>query len=161
MSNAQILMNSYKGSKDALDRRRSGSQATGANAGDSPDGPAESRVKSKADLLAAAYAAFNARNIDGVLAMMHPDVDWPNGMEGGRVHGHKGVRDYWERQWTSLDPRVEPRRFSTDETDRILVDVHQVVRDVSGRVLSDQMVQHVYTIEDNLIQRMDIKKAAA
>jgi len=26
-------------------------------------------------------------------------VDWPNGMEGGRVHGHAEVRAYWTRQW--------------------------------------------------------------
>jgi hypothetical protein len=118
-------------------------------------------VKSKVELLAAAYAAFNARNIDAVLAMMHPDVDWANGMEGGRVQGHQGVRDYWERQWASIDPRVEPLRFTPDEVDRMVVDVHQVVRDLTGKVLSDQMVQHVYTIQDNLIQRMDIKKASA
>ena len=117
-------------------------------------------MKSKVGLLTAAYAAFNARDVDAVLAMMHPNVDWANGMDGGRVHGHKGVRDYWERQWASIDPHVEPLRFTTDEAERILVDVHQVVRDLSGRVLSDQMVQHVYIIEDNLIQRMDIKKAA-
>ena len=123
--------------------------------------PAEDRVKSKAELLAAAYAAFNARNIDAVLTMMHPDVDWANGMEGGRVHGHKGVRDYWERQWASIDPHVEALRFTTDEAERIVVDVHQVVRDLSGKVLSDRMVQHVYIIEDNLIQRMDINKATA
>jgi len=114
----------------------------------------------KTELLAAAYAAFNARNIDAVLAMMHPNVDWANGMEGGQVRGHKGVRDYWERQWARINPRVEPLRFRTDEADRIVVDVHQVVRDLSGRVLSDHKVQHVYTIRDNLIQRMDIKKAA-
>jgi len=118
-------------------------------------------VKSKVELLTAAYAAFNARNLDAVLAMMNPDVDWANGMEGGRVHGHKGVRDYWERQWASIDPHVEPLGFTTDEAERIIVDVHQVVRDLSGRVLSDQMVQHVYIIEDNLIQRMDINKATA
>jgi hypothetical protein len=47
------------------------------------------------ELLTRAYAAFNARNIDAVLAAMHPDVDWPNGWEGGRVRGHPQVRDYW------------------------------------------------------------------
>jgi ketosteroid isomerase-like protein len=117
-------------------------------------------VKSQVELLASAYAAFNARDIAAVLAMMHPDVDWPNGMEGGRVHGHTGVRDYWERQWASVDPRVEPIRFEAGEADRIVVDVHQVVCDLAGSVLSDQVVQHVYTIQDNLIHRMDIKKAA-
>jgi ketosteroid isomerase-like protein len=50
------------------------------------------------DVLTRAYAAFNARNIDAVLAAMHPDVDWPNGWEGGRVRGHDQVRDYWTRQ---------------------------------------------------------------
>jgi hypothetical protein len=36
------------------------------------------------ELLAHTYAAFNGRDIDAVLAVMHPEVDWPNGMEGGR-----------------------------------------------------------------------------
>lgn len=30
------------------------------------------------DLLTKAYGAFNARDIDAALWMMHPDVDWPN-----------------------------------------------------------------------------------
>jgi hypothetical protein len=47
-------------------------------------------------LLHAVYKAFNARNIPAVLEKMHPEVDWPNGMEGGRVYGHRGVREYWE-----------------------------------------------------------------
>src|SRR3989442_855797 len=33
------------------------------------------------DLLTAAYDAFNARDIERALAAMHPEVDWPNGME--------------------------------------------------------------------------------
>jgi ketosteroid isomerase-like protein len=35
------------------------------------------------ELLGRAYEAFNARDIDGVLATMRADVEWPNGMEGG------------------------------------------------------------------------------
>ena len=44
------------------------------------------------ELLKKAYSAFNARDLDGALATMQPDVVWPNGMEGGVVHGHEGVR---------------------------------------------------------------------
>ena len=40
---------------------------------------------------------------------MHPDVIWPNGMEGGTVVGHAAARAYWTRQWGLIDPRVEPR----------------------------------------------------
>jgi len=79
------------------------------------------------DLLTHAYNAFNARDIDAALAAMHPDVDWPNGMEGGRVHGHSGVRDYWTCQWSLINPHVEPRRFRPDATGRMIVGVHQVI----------------------------------
>jgi ketosteroid isomerase-like protein len=44
------------------------------------------------DLLRRAYAAFNARDLDAALALMHPDVDWPNAIEGGRVAGRPDVR---------------------------------------------------------------------
>ena len=89
--------------------------------------------------------------------MMRPDVDWPNGMEGGRVHGCEEVRAYWRRQWGILDPHVEPVRFKDEEGGDTVVDVHQVIRDLSGKILKDQMVQHVYSFRDGLIERMDIR----
>ena len=38
-------------------------------------------------LITRAYEAFNARDIDALLSLMHPDVHWPNGWEGGYVEG--------------------------------------------------------------------------
>ncbi len=114
-------------------------------------------MKSTRDLLTAAYDGFNRRDIDAVLAFMSPDVDWPNGMEGGRVHGHEQVRNYWKRQWTVLNPLVEPVRMEHDEAGDTVVDVHQVVRDLSGNVLFDRIVQHVYSIHNGRIERMDIR----
>jgi ketosteroid isomerase-like protein len=108
-------------------------------------------------LLERTYAAFNARDVDAVLAMMHAEVDWPNGMEGGRVHGHRAVREYWTRQWSLIDPRVEPRGFTTEADGRVAVDVRQVVRDRAGALLKDEMVRHVYRIEDGLIRSMEIR----
>jgi nuclear transport factor 2 (NTF2) superfamily protein len=84
------------------------------------------------DILAEAYKAFNARDVERALDAMHPDVEWANGLEGGYVHGRQAVREYWTRQWTQIDPHVEPQRFTTDDTGRIVVDVHQVVRDLAG-----------------------------
>jgi SnoaL-like domain len=103
------------------------------------------------------YAAFNSRNVDGVLAHMHPDVDWPNGMEGGRVHGHNGVREYWTRQWKSLSPNVQPIAFASDELGRTVVEVRQIVHDIQGTLLVDQMVKHAYVIEGGLIRKMEIQ----
>jgi ketosteroid isomerase-like protein len=116
-------------------------------------------MQSRIEILKRAYEAFNARDIDAVLATMQADVDWPNGMEGGRVFGQANVREYWRRQWEVVDPSVEPRRFEDDESGRIVVHVHQVVRDRAGTVLVDQMVHHAYSFRDGLIDRMDILEA--
>lgn len=110
------------------------------------------------ELLTITYRAFNARDIDAVLALMHRDVDWPNGMEGGRMQGHQAVRDYWTRQWGMIDPHVEPLSFCTDEDGRTAVAVHQVVRDLAGNVILDGRVEHIYLIEDGLIKSMEIRK---
>ena len=117
-------------------------------------------MQSERDLLTAAYDGFNRRDIDAVVALMYADVDWPNGMEGGRVHGRDGVREYWTRQWALIDPRVDPVAMTEIADGKISVEVHQVVRDLSGAVLADQMVQHMYLIENNLIARMDIHDPA-
>jgi hypothetical protein len=108
------------------------------------------------DLIRTLYAAFNARDLETLLAAMQPEVDWPNGMEGGRVYGREGVREYWTRQWSMIHPTVEPQRIQVDEEGRIVVDVRTVVRDYAGAVIVDQMVQHVYEVEDGLIKRMEI-----
>jgi ketosteroid isomerase-like protein len=108
-------------------------------------------------LLRRCYAAFNARDLEGALAGMHPQVTWPNGWEGGWIEGIDGVRDYWRRQWAALDPRVEPRAFTLEADGRISVSVHQVVRDRTGKVLTDRMVQHVYRLQDGRIRRMEIR----
>jgi hypothetical protein len=116
-------------------------------------------VKEEEPLLRRAYEAFNARDVDGALALTHPDVDWPNGMVGGREHGHAAVRAYWTRQFGMIDSHVEPMGFDVDAEGRTVVDVHQVVRDLDGVVLSDGRVRHVYTFRDGLVERMEIEAA--
>lgn len=110
------------------------------------------------DALAAVYAAFNRRDVEAVLALLRPDVDWPNGMEGGRVHGHDAVRAYWRRQWGLMDPRVEPVRLENDDAGHTVVQVHQVIRDLSGNLIKDEIVLHIYSFRDGLIERMNIRK---
>jgi SnoaL-like protein len=105
-----------------------------------------------------AYRAFNARQLDAALAMMQPNVEWPNGMEGGTVYGHAGVRDYWTRQWNIIDPHVDPVAMDADGSGRVVVSVHQVVRDLNGKLLLDRMVEHIYSFEDNLIRNMEIRE---
>ena len=106
--------------------------------------------------LRAAYAAFNARDIDAALATMTADVAWPRAFKGGFVEGPQAVRAYWTEQWSEISPQVEPVAFHPEEDGRILVEVHQVVRDLAGAVLADEHVGHCFTLTQGLIQKMEV-----
>jgi ketosteroid isomerase-like protein len=103
------------------------------------------------------YDLFNARDMEALLAAMRPDVIWANGLEGGHVYGHDGVRDYWTRQWAAMDSRAEPTGFSIAPDGAISVEVHLTARDLEGKVLFDKRGTHVFQIEDGLIRRFDIR----
>jgi ketosteroid isomerase-like protein len=105
------------------------------------------------------YDRFNPRDIETVLAAMHEDVVWANGMEGGHVHGRDEVRNYWTRQWAMIDPYVEPVAVAHGPEGEVVVEVHQVVRDLNGNLLADRMVGHVFRIETGLVKRFDIRGA--
>lgn len=108
-------------------------------------------------LLKKAYYALNTRNLDAALAMMHPNVSWSNGMSG-YVNGHEELREYWNKQWSMVDADVEPVSILTEGKDKVVANVRHVVRDMHENIIEDEMLQHTYLIEDNLIKHMDVAK---
>lgn len=117
----------------------------------------EVRMPSDEEFVREMYRRFNAREMEALLAAMHEDVLWANGMEGGHVRGREGVREYWTRQWAMVDPRVDPVSIAVGADGAVAVEVHQVVRDLSGNVLMDTMVGHIFRIEDGRVLRFDIR----
>lgn len=114
------------------------------------------------EILRSAYRAFNARDVDAGLDLMHPNVDWPNAWEGGRVVGRAAVGDYWRRQFESISSNVEPETFEHLTNGEVSVLVNQTVHDAkSGEELSEGTVRHRYRLEDGLIVWMDVEEAAA
>jgi ketosteroid isomerase-like protein len=108
-------------------------------------------------VLRSAYRAFNARDIEAAIQLMHPEVDWPNAWEGGRVVGRAAVRDYWNRQFGAISSEVEPEGFTEEADGSITVDVRQVVHDAgTGELISDSRVRHRYRLADGLVVRMDV-----
>jgi hypothetical protein len=108
--------------------------------------------------LRALYDAFNARDVDAVVAAMTEDVDWPNAWEGGRVRGRDAVRDYWARQWAVIDPAVVPVGFAARPDGTVAVTVERVVRDLDGAVVARGSVVHAYAFRDGLVARMDVEE---
>ena len=108
-------------------------------------------------LLQAIYAAFNKRDIDAALQLMTSDVAWPRAFKGGFVHGPDAVHDYWTEQWGEIDSHVDPVAFHPGPLGQVLVNVHQVVRDLVGTILADEMVNHRFTIINGFIRKMDVE----
>lgn len=46
------------------------------------------------------------------------------------------------------------------EDGRIDLTVHQVVHDISGNLLVDQIIHHIYAFEEGLIKSMEIQNPA-
>lgn len=111
-----------------------------------------------AALVRALYDAFNARDLDAVLAAMTADVDWPNGWEGGRLHGTDAVRDYWQRQWRELRPVTTPTSVTERPDGSVEARVRLVVRDPFGTVLARSDVVHVYELDGHLVRKMTIEE---
>jgi len=110
-----------------------------------------------ADAIRNLYSAFNARDLETRLSGMQPNVEWPNGMEGGTVCGHDGIRAYWTRQWSMINPHVDPVKIEADGYGRVVVGVHQIIRELDGKVLLDRTVEHVYSFENGLVRSMEIR----
>ena len=116
------------------------------------------------EVLKRIYDQFNARDIDGVLAVLADHVVWANGMDGGHVHGREAVREYWTRQWTMVSPRVEPVSFRRAADGAVFAEVRQSVRDLEGKplqgqthALMDKMVGHVFRLHDCKVTHFDIQ----
>jgi SnoaL-like domain len=94
--------------------------------------------------------------VGDALSFMTPDVSWPRAFKGGFVRGPEEVRAYWTEQWSEIDGKVEPVAFQLEDAGQILVEVHQVVRDLTGAVLADEQVGHRFTFENGMIKAMEV-----
>ncbi|WP_406698769.1 nuclear transport factor 2 family protein [Singulisphaera sp. Ch08] len=103
------------------------------------------------------YNSFNARDMEGVFALLTDDVAWANGMEGTYVHGKDAIRDYWTHQWSVIDPHVEPLTIAKAADGSLVVDVHQVVKNLEGQTLIDETVKHAFRLHCGRVQRFDIQ----
>ena len=121
-------------------------------------------MENDVELIKRLYVGFNGRNIDAVLALLTGDVRWANAMDGGYAQGHDGIREYWTRQWSVVDPHVEPVGFEKTGNGSISVEVIQTIRDLDGNVLQDQThglkdktVRHIFSLRDGLVCRFDVQ----
>jgi ketosteroid isomerase-like protein len=112
-------------------------------------------MQSTEDFFIELYDNFNSRRIEKVITQMAENVKWANGMEGGFVYGHDGVREYWLRQFKLISSRVTPLKIS-QAGNKVVIDVRQVVHDTEGKLLMDEQVRHIFTLENGKVSEFEI-----
>jgi hypothetical protein len=67
------------------------------------------------------------------------------------MYGRDAVREYWTNQYQVIQVQLETVKFETDEKNRNVVTVHQIVKDLQGNLLADMTVKQIFIIENDLI----------
>ncbi|MER5179675.1 nuclear transport factor 2 family protein [Streptomyces sp. NPDC002896] len=125
----------------------------------------------QAVLLHRMYEVFSTDEREAVLAVaLAPDVDWPNVLDGVRLHGHEEVRAYWARQFAAGTPLVRLEGLRLDEKEpgaaaspggsrKVVGTVRTGMRDETGDHWADAPVEHVYSFTtDGRVSRMDVRQ---
>ncbi|MFF4034877.1 nuclear transport factor 2 family protein [Streptomyces sviceus] len=112
-------------------------------------------------LLRRMYEVFATDERDAfVPRCLAPDVNWPNMLDGGRLHGHEAVRAYWARQFAAGHPLVRLEGLRPGgAAETVVVTVRLGTRDASGAERwAEETVEHVYGFgADGLVARMDVR----
>lgn len=109
-------------------------------------------------LLAQAYKAFNARDLAGLAAVLHPNARWPDSLEGGFVEGRAAVVDYFARQFDLMQLDARQVTVREEPPARIVLDIQHAVRSREGQLWSDTRTVLAYDFADGLIVEMSILK---
>jgi hypothetical protein len=92
-----------------------------------------------------------------VLEHLAADVRWPNGWEGGEIHGRDALRQYWLRQWAEIQPTVVPMAFTIAPDGSTAVIVDQTIDSIQGERLARDTLTHVYWFAGGLVSAMEIR----
>lgn len=107
-------------------------------------------------VLERAYALFNLRDVEGILALVTEDVQWPDVLNAAVLRGKAALRPYWASQFAVANPQVQPTEFRPVGKDLVAV-IDQRVFDLHGQLLMPPTtVFHRFTFREALICRMAI-----
>lgn len=106
--------------------------------------------------ITALWTALNRQDFEAGVALLHPDVDWLDVMNGGRRRGPAAVRAYWTEAYALITSGTSMINYRRIGKDRIAARLLHSVTDKQGKLWDEEALTHVFTFKDGLIIRMDL-----
>jgi len=112
------------------------------------------------DLIVRYYEALGRRDIEAVMAVMHPEVGFDDFLEGGDLSGATAVRAFHQRMFDTLAPDFDLLNVTVQPDGRLRAEMQVVTHDRMGHVWSDTRSYAVYALVDGLIHGIELQPVA-
>jgi ketosteroid isomerase-like protein len=109
-----------------------------------------------ADLIARLHDAFNRRDLEGVVAMLHPDVRFRDYIDDGEVRGLDEARAFYQRVFATIAPELAFLSSEELPDGRVVTRLQVGIHDRSGHLWSDSSATVTYVLADGLVLGLDI-----
>ena len=119
------------------------------------------------DFVRGGIEAFNARDLDTVLAGVREDVTWERFLsraetDAPAVRGKDELRAVWESQVQAVDIRVEVLDLVPDGEDRVIASTRMVTRGSGSEIALSAAVTWVFTLDaSGLIKYVEVSEVQA
>ena len=108
------------------------------------------------EIVRSTYAAYSRGDVEAVLALMHPDVEWhppPTSVDPQPLRGRDAVREYLAPNFFESQ-QAEPLEV-TEAEDRVLVEARVRARGAGSGVEIDGIAYHLYVFRDEQVVRFE------
>ncbi|KRA73986.1 hypothetical protein ASD89_11085 [Caulobacter sp. Root656] len=108
------------------------------------------------ELVLRLHEAIGRRDAEAAAALFHPLARFRNYLDEGQVVGPAGAQAFYLRLFETLAPNIDLLSIQTLADGRAQAELQVSVHDRSGRLWSDSRVTATYTVQDGLIQSVEL-----
>lgn len=117
-------------------------------------------MSAETDLIVQYYEALARRDIEALMATMHPNAEFGDFLDGGEVIGPIAIRAFFQRMFDTLAPDFDLITVAVQPDGRMRAEMQVATHDRSGHLWSDTRSYALYDLVDGLIHGIALQAAA-
>ena len=113
-----------------------------------------------ADVITRYHDAVGRRDLEAVMAVMHPQARFTDFLDGGEISGSDAIRAFYQQLFGTLAPDLDVIAITSQPDGRLRADLQVATHDRSGHVWSDTRSYALYALVDGLIHGIELQPGA-